>query len=67
MLTNAELHTELTALATTLANDAERSADLADTLASLAGMRHDREKLMMVWVTMHFDHVAIHGSNVLPC
>lgn len=62
MKTNNELCDELKALATALAHSTGREGDLEGTLAGLDDMKGDRARLMMMWVTMHFDHVTIHGD-----
>lgn len=62
MKTNNELYEELKGLATALAHSTGRDEDLPGTLADLDAMKDDRARLMMMWVTLHFDHIVIHGD-----
>ena len=67
MKTNAELHKELVALATALAISTDREEDIPEAVADLDKMLLDRDKLMTMWVTMHFDHVVEHGDCSKSC
>ena len=67
MKTNNELYEELKALATALAHSTDRADDLPAHLADLDAMKDDRARLMMMWVTLHFDYVVPHGDCSKSC